>query len=84
MGKHLIHAEWIGKHATVVSSTNPANKGIQGDIVDETKNTVSIDTPRGVKKVQKRGSVFEINGQTVRGDDALVRPEERIKLKVKQ
>jgi len=82
MDTHVIHAEWIGKHGKVVSSTNPDALGIEGTIVDETKNTVTIETPRGDKKVQKRGTVFAIDGHQVSGDDVLASPEERIKLKV--
>lgn len=83
MGKNIIHAEWIGKHATVAKATNKTLIGIEGTVVDETKNTISIETPSGVKNVQKRGTVFTIDGQEVPGDKVLASPEERIKLKVK-
>jgi len=77
---NVIHAEWIGKYAKVISSTNQS-LGIEGMIVDETRNTVVIETQKGVKKVQKHGTVFEIEGEEVSGDDVLAAPEERIKLK---
>lgn len=83
MDKHLIHAELIGKHATVVDSTNHDAIGIKGTIVDETKNTISIETATGTKKVQKHGTAFKIDGERVSGDDILAPPEERIKLKRK-
>jgi len=82
MDKNLIHAEWIGKHLKVVESTNKDAQHIEGVIVDETKNTISVETERGTKKVQKRGTIFEIDGQQVSGDNILASPEERIKLKV--
>ncbi len=81
MGINVIHAEWIGKHGRIVTAKNPGQIGLEGLIVDETRNTVSIETPRGVKRAPKHGTVFEIDGQEVVGDEVLVAPEERIKLK---
>jgi len=83
MDKHIIHAEWIGKHAIVSESTNNDLVGIEGTIVDETKHALHIETPRGIKTVQKKGSVFTIAGHRVIGNIVAVAPEERIKLKVK-
>ena len=82
MGKHVIHAVWIGKHARVVSSTNKNFKEIEGVVVDETRNTVMIETEKGVKRVQKHGTVFEIDGHEVEVDEILATPEERIRIKV--
>jgi len=76
MNTHVIHAEWIGKHIRV-------NKmAIEGIVVDETKNTIVVQTTKGVKTVQKHGNVFEIEGQKVQGDDVLAAPEDRVKIKV--
>jgi ribonuclease P protein subunit POP4 len=82
MSTHVIHAEWIGKHIRVINAANPSQKGIEGVVVDETRNTIVVQTTTGVKRVQKHGSVFEVNGHEVEGDEVLAAPEERIKLKV--
>ncbi len=79
MVKTIIHAEWIGKHAKVSASRNPSLVGLEGIIIDETQNTVSIETTRGVKHVPKKDTTFEIEGQPVQGNEVLVSPEERIK-----
>jgi len=81
MSTHVIHAEWIGKHIRIITATNPTAK-IEGIVVDETRNTIVVETTKGLKRVQKHGSVFEINGEEITGDDVLATPEERIKLKV--
>ena len=81
MGNNVIHAEWIGKHAKIVRAKNPSHANITGVVVDETKNTITIQTEKGIKKVPKHGSVFNINGHEVQGDDVLAAPEERIKIK---
>ena len=82
MGTNVIHAEWIGKHAKITKAANKSLTGLEGTVVDETRNTVIIETEKGVKRVQKHGTVFEIDGQEVEGDEVLAAPEERIKIKV--
>ncbi len=82
MSTNVIHAEWIGKHAKIVTSTNKSLEELEGVVVDETHNTVIIETEKGVKRVPKHGTVFEIDGHEVAGDEVLASPEERIKIKV--
>ncbi|MEM3154694.1 MAG: ribonuclease P protein subunit [Candidatus Woesearchaeota archaeon] len=82
MHNQIIHAEWIGTHIRVITAANKTQEGIEGTAVDETRNTIVVETPKGLKRVQKHGSVLEINGEEVRGDEVLAAPEERIKLKV--
>jgi len=87
--RNLIRHELIGLSVKVVESTNKFQVGIKGTVVDETKNTITIETDKGLKKVQKKGSkfIFEIpDGKKVKvnGDKIAVRPEERVKLKVKK
>jgi ribonuclease P protein subunit POP4 len=81
MGTNVIHAEWVGKHAKIINASNKSLEGLEGTVVDETRNTVIIETEKGVKRVQKHKTVFEIDGQEVMGDEVLAAPEERIKLK---
>lgn len=82
MSTNVIHAEWVGKHAKIIEAKNPSLKGMEGIVVDETRNTVIIETEKGIKKMPKQGTVFEIDGQEVQGEEVLAAPEERIKLKV--
>lgn len=87
--KNLIRHELIGLSVKVVESTNKFQINIKGTVVDETKNTLTIETENGLKKVQKKGSKFIFgipDGKNVKvnGDKIAVRPEERVKLKVKK
>ncbi len=66
---------FIGKHIKVVQSTNAEQIGMEGTIVDETKNTFVVDG----KTLIKDHAVFEIDGKEVQGKDILGRTEERIK-----
>jgi ribonuclease P protein subunit POP4 len=87
--RNLIRHELIGLFAEVAESDNKTQKGIKGLVVDETKNTLTIETGNGLKKIQKNGSafIFKIpDGKRVKvdGKKIVVRPEERVKLKVKK
>ena len=87
--KNMIRHELIGLEAEVIESTNKIQTGIRGMVVDETKNTLTIETSNGLKRIQKKGAtfMFTIPGGkkvSVSGNKIAVRPEERIKLKVKK
>jgi ribonuclease P protein subunit POP4 len=89
MSKNLVRHELIGLPVEVADSTNKFQIGIKGMVVDETKNVLTIETDKGLKKIQKKGSVFIFkipNGKKVKvnGNKIAARPEERIKLKVKK
>lgn len=85
--RKLVRDELIGRTVEIIGSANKANVGLTGRIIDETKNLVFIDTSRGIKKVLKKGNVFQIHylGEKVRvkGELLLGDPAERIKTKVK-
>ena len=81
----IIKHEMIGREIEIVQSTNPSLVGKKGIIVDETRNTLTIDEKGTFKKVLKsqitfttkfQGKTLEINGQELVG-----RPEDRIKRK---
>lgn len=80
----LLRGELIGLHARVVMSSHLPLVGMEGKIVDETKNLLILRTPRGDKKIPKSTSVFLItsaggNEVKVDGIKILGRPEDRIK-----
>jgi ribonuclease P protein subunit POP4 len=87
--KNLVKHELIGLDVEVTGSTNKFNVGINGLVVDETKNTLTIETQNGLKRIQKKGStlIFKIpSGKKVKvnGSKIAVRPEDRMKIKVKK
>jgi ribonuclease P protein subunit POP4 len=86
--EELVRHELIGLEAVVAGSSNPSQRGLSGRVVDESRNTLSMETAAGVKVVQKAGCVFSFtlpSGGTVRVDgDVLVgRPEDRIKKRLR-
>lgn len=86
MEKKLKKGELIGKTIKIIDSKNKANIGLQGKIIDETKNTLQIKTREGKKKVLiKRNIAFTIKMGNkelkIKGREIQLAPEERIKLK---
>ena len=74
-----MRSEFIGMDVEVISAGCP----MSGRIVDETKNTFTVESAGTDKTVPKRGNEFRFtyNGQeiVVRGSEILHQPENRIK-----
>lgn len=86
--RNLLKHELIGLEVEVLESRNVYEKGIKGEIVDETRNTLVIKTRRSDKMIQKDGRKFMItlDGKHIVVDGSAIvgRPEDRIKRKVKR
>ncbi len=85
--KNLIRHEFIGLKVKVYKSKNKYMEGIEGIVVDETKNMLILETSKGEKMIPKKGTIFHfyLNDKVVEveGDVIAFRPEDRIKRKVK-
>ena len=85
--KNLIRHELIGLKVKIEESTDPTQKGLKGKVIDETYNTIKIETAKGKEKViPKKNSVFifTLPNKTkvqVEGKLLVARPEDRIKKK---
>lgn len=75
--------EFIGLEVQVIGSSHPAYLTIGGRVVDETKNTLVIESEGVEKTVPKPGNEFRFTYEgseiTVKGDEIRHRPEDRIK-----
>ncbi len=74
--RHLI-GEFIGNNLVVLRCSAESFRGVSGKIVDETKNTLVIETDGREKRIPKKGTVFEIGGKRVVGDKIAFRAEDR-------
>ena len=79
---NLIRHELIGLDIVVSESPNPLSIGIKGKVIDETQQTLTIQTKKGNKKILKRLSTFVFNVKDekveVKGSVIAKRPWERI------
>ena len=77
----ILRGEFIGKQVSI-----PGRK-VEGKIIDETKNSFLVKTKNARKRVLKANSLFqvEINGNfaVVDGNAISMKPEDRIKIKIK-
>ena len=76
----ILRGEFIGKQVRVQS------KGVEGKIIDETKNSFLIKTKTDVtKRLLKANSIFQLkidkNFVPIEGNLVLMRPEDRIKIR---
>ena len=86
--KNLVHHEFIGLNVHV-SSEKVDSLNLYGTVIDETKNTIKIESEGCEKIIPKSCSVFvfEIpSGEKVevQGSILSIRPEDRIKKRFKK
>ncbi len=85
----IVQQELIGLNAKVVRSSHPGYVGIEGKVLDETRNTILILHKNKKKTVIKNTSVFDFitpDGTIVEreGKAIIGRPEARIKKRVRR
>jgi ribonuclease P protein subunit POP4 len=82
MKKQIYPYGLIGKRILVVEAKNESQKGFEGKIVDETRETISIEIESGeVKKLIKANINFMdlSTREIIKGRIIAKRPEERLK-----
>ncbi len=75
--------ELIGFDVKILKSCNPLHCGLEGKIVDETKNMVYIEISDRILKIPKKGTVYKIDNYLIDGTKLMLRPYERISKFVK-
>jgi len=82
----VVKHELIGLNIKVIDSKNKSDIGIEGTIIDETKNTVIIETTDEKRKTLFKQNIIietKINNKKIKinGKGLLGRPQDRIKQK---
>jgi len=84
---NLVRHELVSLPVKVIKSADPTQKGLSGKAIDETYNTIRIETKDGKEKTLVKGNcvfVFKLPDKTrvqVDGKLLISRPEDRIKKK---
>ena len=73
----LAQQEFIGQRIIVAEHSDPSLRGLAGKIVDETRETLFIETGSGRKRVTKRSGNFSFDGEIVVGDRVAFRAQDR-------
>jgi len=77
--------EFIGLNVEIVKSSNPKIFGMKGQIVNETKNMLVLDTAKGQKSFPKANSTWKFSIKEkeilVDGSSLSKRPEDRLRIK---
>jgi ribonuclease P protein subunit POP4 len=87
--QNVFRHEFIGLTVEVTDSTNEGLIGLHGIIIDETRNTIKIDTGKDEKIIPKDSVTFlftlpEGEKVSIDGKVILARPEDRIKKKFRK
>lgn len=87
--ENLARHELIGLSVSVDGSTDSGLVGISGRIVDETRNTLLVETERGTKRIPKSNTSLTFtmpDGQRARvsGSILISQPENRINKKMQR
>lgn len=76
--------ELIGLNVKIANSSSRELIGLEGKVVDETKNLLVIETEKGEKRIPKTASTFLFTLESgekaeLKGKEIAFRPEERTK-----
>jgi ribonuclease P protein subunit POP4 len=87
--RNVLRHELIGLDVLVSGAANPEQRGISGRIIDETRNLLVIETPRGIRRIPKMHSIFRVTlpGRElveIDGSVLALAPEKRINLHEKK
>jgi ribonuclease P protein subunit POP4 len=87
--RNVLRHELIGLDVLVSGATNPEQKGLCGRIIDETRNLLVIETPKGIKRIAKMHNTFRVSLPSrelveIDGSVLVLAPEKRITLHEKK
>jgi ribonuclease P protein subunit POP4 len=83
IANNLHKHELVGLRLRIVRSSDGGMVGMEGIVVDETRDTLVIEEGR-IRRIPKRGNLFEFtlddgSKVEVEGDGISYRPEDRVK-----
>ncbi|MBT4059162.1 MAG: ribonuclease P protein subunit [Euryarchaeota archaeon] len=79
------HTSWLARTLKVVSSTDSTLVGRSGVVVNESRNTLTIEGENGLSTLAKNTIQFTIDGsEPVVGSMVCQRPEDRVQRKYRR
>lgn len=86
---NILKQEFIGTHGSISQSKHADYIGLNGKVVNETRNTISILHKNKIKKIIKNSATFRFKFQDgaiaeIDGNLLVGRPEDRLKKKIKR
>lgn len=57
-GKKALKGELVGAVIKVSDSSNKMDIGLEGNVIDETKNMITVKTKKGIKKLIKENIII--------------------------
>ena len=81
-----IHMPFLSRNIHITESTDPTLIGIRGQVIDETRRTIVVQTSNGMKVLAKDVINFtlDLEDKVIEGFTVTQRPEDRINRKYKR
>ena len=79
----MIKHDLLGRQLEVVGAANSSLIGLKGEVVDETKNTITLRASDGDKKLLKEQVTIKVGGLLIEGRLLAQRPEKRTRNKIR-
>ena len=81
-----IHMPFLSRNIRITESTDPTLIGISGQVIDETRRTIVVQTSNGMKVLAKDVISFtlDLEDKVIAGFTVTQRPEDRINRKYKR
>ena len=84
ISENILAHEWIGLTVAIAESSDPGQRGLEGIVRDETRNTIIMETQGRLLTIPKTGTTFLTalpSGEKVviPGSKTRFRPEDRVK-----
>ena len=81
-----IHMPFLSRNIHITESTDPTSIGISGQVIDETRRTIVVQTSNGMKVLAKDVINFtlDLEDKVIEGFTVTQRPEDRINRKYKR
>ena len=81
-----IHMPFLSRNIHITESNDPTLIGISGQVIDETRRTIVVQTSNGMKVLAKDVISFtlDLENKVIAGFTVTQRPEDRINRKYKR
>ena len=81
-----IHMPFISRNIQVIDSDDPTLVGVSGQIIEETRRTIIVQTSKGEKILPKNVIIFTLDSEkeVIEGFTVTQRPENRINRKYRR
>ncbi len=85
MSPNMLSSSWLARRLVVCESTDPTLIGLEGQVIEETRNTILLACGDGLeRRLAKNVIHFTLDGNPIAGPEVILRVDERIRKNVRR